>query len=109
MSKDTPAEEVNGIKDVVKLIAYKAWVGAANAYRLYPDNKHTFIEYWDNAKELYNDEVKLIASKYSASPPDAGKEQEAGWMDVITIAHTFEFQLAVEELKSKYTLCKQNK
>lgn len=31
-----------------RLIAYEAWKSAANAYRMYPDNKHTFDDYWEN-------------------------------------------------------------
>jgi len=29
-----------------KDIAFKAWKAAANAFRLYPNNKHTFFDYW---------------------------------------------------------------
>lgn len=37
--------------ETIKEIASIAWKGAANAYRLYPDNKHTFSDYWDAEKE----------------------------------------------------------
>lgn len=36
-----------------KDIAFNAWKAAANAFRLYPNNKHTFYDYWsikENAK-----------------------------------------------------------
>lgn len=29
-------------------IAMHAWTNAANAYRMYPDNKHNFTDYWAN-------------------------------------------------------------
>lgn len=31
-----------------KEIAHNAWDSAAHAYRVYPDNKHTFVDYWTN-------------------------------------------------------------
>lgn len=31
-------------------IAYAAWRAAADAFRMYPDNKHTFSDYWENIK-----------------------------------------------------------
>lgn len=42
-------------KEDVKLIASIAWKGAANAHRMYPDNKHTFAEYWDGAESQFSD------------------------------------------------------
>ena len=41
-----PLERENEVRE----IAYIAWKGAANAHRMYPDNKHTFAEYWSAAK-----------------------------------------------------------
>ena len=31
-------------------IAYAAWGAAADAFRMYPDNKHTFSDYWETVK-----------------------------------------------------------
>ena len=31
-------------------IAYAAWRAAADAFRMYPDNKHTFSDYWETVK-----------------------------------------------------------
>jgi len=31
-------------------IAYAAWRAAADAFRMYPDNKHTFFDYWETVK-----------------------------------------------------------
>ncbi len=45
-------------EEQVRQIAWIAWKGAANAHRLYPDNKHTFTEYWDAAKEQYKEFIK---------------------------------------------------
>jgi len=33
-----------------RTIAHAAWTAAANAFRMYPDNKHTFSNYWETAK-----------------------------------------------------------
>lgn len=41
MTKDDFDEEI-------KESAQDAWTNAANAYRLYPNNKHTFSAYWNN-------------------------------------------------------------
>jgi len=30
--------------------AYAAWRAAADAFRMYPDNKHTFFDYWETVK-----------------------------------------------------------
>jgi regulator of replication initiation timing len=38
---------------VIHEIAWIAWKGAANAYRMYPDNSHTFSGYWDGAKDQF--------------------------------------------------------
>lgn len=38
------------LKDIEKEIAYKAWRAAADAFRMYPDNKHTFSDYWETVK-----------------------------------------------------------
>ncbi len=38
----------------IKEIAYIAWKGAANAHRMYPENKHTFSEYWRGAESQFN-------------------------------------------------------
>lgn len=31
-------------------IAYVAWRAAADAFRMYPENKHTFSDYWETVK-----------------------------------------------------------
>lgn len=41
-------------KETIKEIASMAWSDAANAYRMYPNNKHTFGDYWHNAKGFYD-------------------------------------------------------
>lgn len=35
-------------EEEIKESAQDAWTNAANAYRLYPNNKHTFSAYWNN-------------------------------------------------------------
>jgi len=52
----------------IKEIAYKAWRAAANAHRMYPENKHTFTEYWILAEEEYMLDLKIIeVKKYISS------------------------------------------
>lgn len=40
----------NNLEADRRTIAYAAWTAAANAFRMYPDNKHTFSNYWETAK-----------------------------------------------------------
>lgn len=39
----------------IRAIAAKAWQGAANAHRMYPQNKHTFSNYWDAAASQFKE------------------------------------------------------
>lgn len=56
-------------EELVRQIAWVAWKGAANAFRMYPDNKHTFTEYWHGSKPAFNDYVNQIAQP--ESPADS--------------------------------------
>lgn len=40
-------EEIQLLK---KEIAYAAWRAAADAFRMYPNSKHTFHNYWETVK-----------------------------------------------------------
>lgn len=40
-------------EEQIKSIAQMAWQSAANAFRMYPSNKHTFSEHWYASKETY--------------------------------------------------------
>jgi hypothetical protein len=40
--------------ETIRQIAMMAWQGAANAFRMYPENKHTFSSYWDAAKSQFD-------------------------------------------------------
>lgn len=52
----------------IKEIAYRAWIAAANAYRMYPENKHTFGAYWTYAEERYLLDLKIAdIEKYISS------------------------------------------
>lgn len=51
-----PTSADKGLREeTLRQVAWKAWKGAANAYRMYPDNKHTFTEYWGAAKNQFNE------------------------------------------------------
>lgn len=43
---DCEKELIADLQLLEKDIAFKAWKAAANAFRLYPNNKHTFSDYW---------------------------------------------------------------
>jgi hypothetical protein len=49
---DQPVNTEEKWKEAVRLISYMAWKAAANAFRIYPNNKHAFANYdWeDNMK-----------------------------------------------------------
>lgn len=51
-------------EEEIKQIASIAWKGAANAFRMYPDNKHTFADYWDAAKDQFKE--------FESAPPQSG-------------------------------------
>lgn len=40
-------------KETIREIAYIAWRGAADAIRMYPENKHTFSAYWAVAESMF--------------------------------------------------------
>ena len=42
----------------IREIASIAWKCAANAHRLYPENKHTFAEHWQHGKSMYEDYIE---------------------------------------------------
>ncbi len=41
-------------KQKLKEIANMAWRGAANAFRMYPNNKHTFVDYWTGSESQFD-------------------------------------------------------
>jgi hypothetical protein len=47
-------------EEFVRQVAFMAWRGAANAFRLYPNNKHTFAEYWGSSKPLFAEFIEPI-------------------------------------------------
>lgn len=56
-----------------KMIAGEAWKSAANAYRMYPGQKHTFSDYWDN----YGSKLKINVEE--PAPPvhqEQGAQEE---------------------------------
>lgn len=50
--------------ETIRTVAYIAWKAAANAFRLYPDGKHTFSEYWATAKIQFTEELELLQSEH---------------------------------------------
>lgn len=49
-----------GKKEIIRQIAWIAWKGAANAYQLYPDGKHTFGNYWEGANNQFDEFIKKL-------------------------------------------------
>lgn len=48
--KDRVSIDRNNAEADKRQIAYAAWRAAADAFRMYPDNKHTFSDYWETVK-----------------------------------------------------------
>jgi len=47
-----PVEPSMGLtKEVIKEVASATWLSCSNAYRLYPDSKHTFASFWSTFGE----------------------------------------------------------
>lgn len=53
MSNHTPTPESENTTGFIRAIAWTAWNAAANAFRAYPNNKHTFTDHWANSTESY--------------------------------------------------------
>ncbi len=66
-----PDVGVGGKEKTVRQIAAIVWKGAANAYRLYPDNKHTFVGYWDAAKSQFDEFIQSLPSPDPAPPVES--------------------------------------
>ncbi len=60
-------------KEKIKEIAWIAWKGAANAFKLYPENAHTFSEYWNGAQSQFSEYVKPNAVIELPSDEDVEK------------------------------------
>jgi hypothetical protein len=56
-------------EDIVKEIAWLAWKSAAWSYRMTPDAKHTFTDYWGSAKDQY-DQFIIELDKLKAAEVD---------------------------------------
>jgi len=50
-------------EETIRQVAWIAWKGAANAYIMYPDNNHTFSNYWDGAKTQFDEFKKELEEK----------------------------------------------
>lgn len=48
--------------EIIKEIAYDAWSSAANSYRMYPENKHTFSNHWELNNNQYEEYVAILTS-----------------------------------------------
>lgn len=98
--------------EVIKEIASMAWKGAANAFRMYPENKHTFAEYWDAANQqfkkftLLNESQRTIATDHTE--PVVSQDQEELWLDVLDDLETGYSDKVnsriIEEMKKKFTI-----
>jgi hypothetical protein len=77
-----------------KEIAWAAWQSAANAYRMYPNNNHTFTDYWDNlGKDNFSKmppPESLQAGKGMRWVKASEKPKTDGWY--ITDAGTVQFR-----------------
>lgn len=69
----TPEQEA---EELTKQIAWMAWKGAANSFRLYPDNNHTFTDYWAGAESQFDEFKKAIAGRSQGLERERALEAE---------------------------------
>jgi hypothetical protein len=60
------------IKEIVSLV----WKDVANAFRMYPDSKHTFSAYWDISKDQFNEYRK-------SEPEDELREEFVNEVEIV--------------------------
>lgn len=114
--------EVNKAQEEkIELIAVGLLDWVLHRFRTTEYDKDVLKWKWDqtlwSCQEIFEEYIREQGIDYkvpAAPPPDAGKEQEDMWMDVLNIASINEFistkyKQVINELKSKYTLYKQNK
>lgn len=66
----------------IKEIARIAWIGASNAHRLYPNNKHTFVEYWNGSESQFKDFIKSDDENFNEAKSYAEKMNKEHGHDV---------------------------
>lgn len=52
-AQPVPTGERMFTAEQMKEIAWEAWKSAANAYKMYPNNKHSFSDVWDYLEGKY--------------------------------------------------------
>lgn len=63
-------------EEILRELAYKAWRFAANAYRLYPENKHTFSDYSNTI--MKNHVIETIEELNAPAPL---QDEYLDWLD----------------------------
>lgn len=71
------------VEDFVRSISYHAWTAAANAHRLYPENKHTFIDFWESSQE----DINLFLTKFNPLNSNKVRVEENGRHIIDVPAH----------------------
>lgn len=63
----TPKSIRDSVEEIetLRIAAWDGWLGAANAYRSYPDQKHTFTDYWTSLGEV---KAKALIKSASLNP-----------------------------------------
>ena len=56
-------------ESLIREIAADVWNNAVNSYRMYPNNKHTFAEFWNRSRDLF---IEL----YAQQPQKVEQEEE---------------------------------
>lgn len=46
-------------EEQIKDLSMFSWKAAANSFRLYPENKHTFSDFWTSLGEKYSKDFKI--------------------------------------------------
>lgn len=82
--KDTSGMQDEELKKVVHEIAWAAWKSAANAYRMYPDNKHTFTDYWGDLGKAESEKLlSPLLSTQQGEDADFERGYAAGYNDAV--------------------------
>jgi len=86
------------IEDLLREAAWAAWLSAANAYRMYPDNKHTFTDYWNN---LGKSETEKLLAGYSSKVQEGNAELLEALNEAIQIIRSWHGMGMPKEMEQK--------
>lgn len=80
--------------ELYRLIAFNAFKFAANAYRMYPDNKHSFTDYWSDLGEKETEKL-VAAQQFKPSLPvgEGGGYKVGARVKIISCTNGHEYKI----------------